>query len=69
MHGVIFSAIEFLCVLLLRERCVQMQVLPKRVQSPSLSHFPLRDSTPLSLRGKGLTVSSETSSRMSSLRP
>lgn len=45
MHGVIFSAIEFLCVLLLGERCVQVQVLPKRVQSPSLSHVPLRDST------------------------
>ena len=49
MHGVIFSAIELLCVLLLGERRVQVQVLPKSVQSPGLSHFPLRDSTPLPL--------------------
>ena len=55
VHEVIFSAIEFLCVLLLEERCVQAQVLQKRVlhrlPRPSLSHFPLRDSTPLFVRG------------------
>lgn len=55
VHEVIFSAIEILCVLLLEERCVQGQVLqkrvPRRLPRPSLSHFPLRDSTPLFVRG------------------
>ena len=58
--SVIFSLIFSLCILLLEERFVQVQTLQ---HCPSLSHPPLRDSTSLFLRGKGLRdSSSETSS-------
>ena len=50
MHRVIFSPMLFLCILLLEERCVQMQALQQRVPGPSLSQSPLRDST-LILKG------------------
>ena len=63
---VIFSPIQFLCILLLKERCVQVQALQQRVpgsQVPNLSHSLLRDSTSLFLGDKALKVSSsETSS-------
>ena len=36
--AVVFSSIEFLCTLLLEERCVQVQALQLRVPGPSLSH-------------------------------
>ena len=42
VHTVIFSPIQFLCVLLLKERCVQVQVLQlcsKGSQVPGLSHY------------------------------
>ena len=38
MHTVIFSPIQFLCILLLEERCVQVQALQQRVPVPGLSH-------------------------------
>ena len=34
MHTAIFSPLEFLCILLLEERFVQVQVLPKGAQVP-----------------------------------
>ena len=37
MHTDIFSPVQFLCILLLEERCVQGQVLWQRVPGPSLS--------------------------------
>ena len=57
--SVIFSLIFSPCILLLEERFVQVQTLQ---HCSSLSHPPLRDSTPLFLRVKGLRDSSETSS-------
>ena len=41
-HVVIFSPIQFLCILLLEERCVQMQTLQQGVPGPSLSQFDAR---------------------------
>ena len=38
VHAVSFSPIRFLCILLLQERVVQVQVLQPRVPDPSLSH-------------------------------
>ena len=60
-HAVIFSPLQFLCILLFMEMFVQMQALQQRVPGSSLSHSPLRDATPLFLQGKGLKVSSGTS--------
>ena len=37
IHMVIFSPIQFLCILLLEERCVQVQALQLRVPGPGLS--------------------------------
>ena len=37
VHASIFSPIQFLCVLLLEDRCVQVQALQQRVPGPSLS--------------------------------
>ena len=64
MHSDTFSPLWFLCIdiLLLEEMFVHVQALQQRLLGPSLSFSPLRDSTPLFLRGKGLKVSSETSS-------
>ena len=62
-YAVIFSPLEFLCILLLEETFVQVQALQQRAPGPSLSHSSLRDSTSLFLRGKVLKISSsETSS-------
>ena len=38
MHAVIFSPLQFLCILLLKERFVQVQALQQKVPGPSLSH-------------------------------
>ena len=38
MHTVIFSPVQLLCILLLEERCVQVQALQQRVPGPGLSH-------------------------------
>ena len=37
MHAVIFSPIQFLCILLLQKRRVQVQALKQRIPGPSLS--------------------------------
>ena len=37
VHASIFSPIQFLCVLLFEDRCVQVQALQQRVPGPSLS--------------------------------
>ena len=51
MHTVIFSPVWFLCILVLKETFAQVQALQQKVPDPSLSHSPLRDSTPLILKG------------------
>ena len=38
MHAIMFSPIQFLCILLFKERCVQVQGLQRRVPGPSVSH-------------------------------
>ena len=66
MWKVIFSPIQFLPILLLKERYVQVQALQQKVPGshiPNLSRSLLRDSTSLFLWDKALKVSSsETSS-------
>ena len=39
MRAVIFSPLQFLCVLSVEERCVHVQALQQRVQGPSLSQL------------------------------
>ena len=53
MHEVIFSPLECLRILLLEETFVQGQALQQRDpgSGPSLPHSPLRDFTPLILKG------------------
>ena len=43
MHTVIFSPLQFLCILLLEDMFVQVQALQQRVPGPSLSHFLARN--------------------------
>ena len=38
-HAAISSSLKFLCILLLKERFVQVYALQQRVPGPSLSHF------------------------------
>ena len=38
-HAAISSSLKFLCILLLKERLVQVYALQQRVPGPSLSHF------------------------------
>ena len=53
MHAVIFSPLQFLSILLLKERCVQVQALQQRVPGPRLSHWDLSPcAIPLPSRNK-----------------
>ena len=59
MHAVIFSFIQFLCILLLRRSPdASIAALQQTVPGPRLSHSSLRDSASLFFRVKGLKVSS-----------
>ena len=60
---VIFSTVQFLCIFLLEERCVQVQALQQRVPGSSLSHYcwtptslPTSASWEMGWRGVAATV-------------